>query len=266
MLSLSRMEIPCSGPRGPRLLRSVSSRSAMASASGLISITLWSAGPLRSIASIRARYFSTTDRDVSVPVCMRCCRSAIVASSRSNAGREGDCAPAVANRTPSRPLKNALDFLILNGCCRLFDEPFNLRSGSGAGHSCELSPSREHRKRRNRPDGISLAELLQVVGVDFYDQDPPGLVRRHLFELRPDHAAWPAPRRPVIDDYRKSRARDEAIEVCRLIDFDRFARQKHRLLALPASHFAVKALVWQPVFLAAPGALHDHAAVVEIDR
>ena len=36
--------MPCSGPRGPRLLRSASSASAMASASGLISITDRSAG------------------------------------------------------------------------------------------------------------------------------------------------------------------------------------------------------------------------------
>ncbi len=40
MLSLSRTGMPCSGPRGPRLLRSASRLSAMASASGLSSMTL----------------------------------------------------------------------------------------------------------------------------------------------------------------------------------------------------------------------------------
>ena len=70
-------------------------------ASGLISITLRSAGPARSIASMRARYFSTSDRDVSWPDCIRCCRSAIVASSRSNGA--GGCAPVrSATRRRSR--------------------------------------------------------------------------------------------------------------------------------------------------------------------
>ena len=40
MLSLIRIGMPCSGPRGPRLLRSASRRSAMASASGFSSMTL----------------------------------------------------------------------------------------------------------------------------------------------------------------------------------------------------------------------------------
>ena len=58
MLSLMRIGMPCSGPRGPLLLRSASSASAIASASGLSSMMLRSAGPRRSSASIRARYFS----------------------------------------------------------------------------------------------------------------------------------------------------------------------------------------------------------------
>ena len=45
MLSLSRTGMPCSGPRTRPLLRSASRRSAIASASGLISMTLCSAGP-----------------------------------------------------------------------------------------------------------------------------------------------------------------------------------------------------------------------------
>src|SRR4249919_1224017 len=65
MLSLIRIGMPCIGPRIRALLRSASSRSAMVRASGLISITLWSDGPERSIASIRARYLSTSERAVS---------------------------------------------------------------------------------------------------------------------------------------------------------------------------------------------------------
>ena len=85
MLSLMSTGMPCSGPRGPVVFRSPSSRSAMASASGFVSITLCSEGPCRSIASIRARYLSTSDRAVSRPDSIRRCRSAMVASSRSNA-------------------------------------------------------------------------------------------------------------------------------------------------------------------------------------
>src|SRR5580658_4401073 len=51
ILSFRSTGIPCSGPRGPFSLRSLSSASAMASASGLVSITLLMVGPFLSIAS-----------------------------------------------------------------------------------------------------------------------------------------------------------------------------------------------------------------------
>ena len=41
----------------------------MARASGLSSITLFTAGPRRSISSIRARYFSVREREVNFPDC-----------------------------------------------------------------------------------------------------------------------------------------------------------------------------------------------------
>ena len=47
--------MPCSGPRAPFARRSASSASAMASASGFVSSTLRSVGPLRSMRSIRSR-------------------------------------------------------------------------------------------------------------------------------------------------------------------------------------------------------------------
>src|ERR1035438_5140526 len=87
MLSLISTGMPCSGPRGPRLLRSASRLSAMASASGFSSMMLCRDGPERSTAAMRARYFSASDRAVSWPDSMRCCRSAMVASSRSKGGR-----------------------------------------------------------------------------------------------------------------------------------------------------------------------------------
>jgi hypothetical protein len=55
MLSLIRTGMPWSGPRGPFSFRSLSRASAMLRASGLVSITLPSAGPFRSSAPMRAR-------------------------------------------------------------------------------------------------------------------------------------------------------------------------------------------------------------------
>ena len=50
--------MPCSGPRGPFSWRSLSSASAMASASGLISMTELIAGPRLSISLMRVEIFS----------------------------------------------------------------------------------------------------------------------------------------------------------------------------------------------------------------
>ena len=55
MLSLISTGMPCSGPRTRPALRSMSSRSAMSSASGFSSMTLLSAAPCRSMASMRRR-------------------------------------------------------------------------------------------------------------------------------------------------------------------------------------------------------------------
>jgi hypothetical protein len=55
MLSFSTTGSPCSGPRRRPAVRSASSCSAMASASGLISSTLASRGPAASSAAMRAR-------------------------------------------------------------------------------------------------------------------------------------------------------------------------------------------------------------------
>ena len=54
MLSLIRIGMPCSGPRGPLAFNSASSACAIASASGFSSITLASAGPLRSMRWMRS--------------------------------------------------------------------------------------------------------------------------------------------------------------------------------------------------------------------
>ena len=86
MLSLIRTGIPCSGPRGPFSFRSLSKASAISSASGFISITLLTLGPLLSIAAIRARYFSAIECAVYFPDFIPSCNSPIVISSNSNAG------------------------------------------------------------------------------------------------------------------------------------------------------------------------------------
>ena len=126
MLSLSRIGMPCRGPRGPRVFRSSSSRSAMRSASGLISITLWSAGPLRSIASMRAMYFCASDRAVSRPDVIRCCRSPMVSSSRSNEAGAGAWAASVATG------KHAHD-QIRSTHGQMIDRPFALQTATRAG-------------------------------------------------------------------------------------------------------------------------------------
>jgi hypothetical protein len=84
ILSLMSNGMPCNGPRGPLAFRSLSSASAMSSASGLVSITLLRAGPFRSMASMRARYFSARERALCFPDFIPSCRSAMVISSSSN--------------------------------------------------------------------------------------------------------------------------------------------------------------------------------------
>src|SRR6266851_4106814 len=83
MLSLINTGMPCNGPRGPLALRSRSSESAIATASGLSSRTLLMAGPCLSISSMRAVYLSTSERAVNLPDFIPSCRSAIVISSSS---------------------------------------------------------------------------------------------------------------------------------------------------------------------------------------
>ncbi len=101
MLSLISTGIPCSGPRGPCALRSASSASAIASASGLSSMTELSAGPLRSISAIRSRYFSARARAVKFPDFIPACKSATLTSSSSNGFTSG------ASGSPPAPCANA---------------------------------------------------------------------------------------------------------------------------------------------------------------
>ena len=87
-LSFTSTPNPWSGPRGPFAMRSASSSSAIFSASGLISITLRSAGPPRSSASIRDRYAWVRARAASSPDCSRACRSPTESSSTSSPAAE----------------------------------------------------------------------------------------------------------------------------------------------------------------------------------
>ena len=86
MLSFISTGIPCSGPRGPFSFRSLSSASAISSASGLVSITLFTCGPLLSTAAMRAIYLSAIDRALYFPDFIPSCSSPTVTSSNSKAG------------------------------------------------------------------------------------------------------------------------------------------------------------------------------------
>src|SRR3984957_9834590 len=104
MLSLISTGIPCRGPRGPLALRSLSKASAIASASGFVSITLRISGPCASIASIRAKYFSAIDRAVCFPDFMPSCSSAIVTSSNSKPFTSSRPPGAKGFRSPPAPV------------------------------------------------------------------------------------------------------------------------------------------------------------------
>ena len=91
--------MPWSGPRTLPALRSASRPSAIARASGFVSSTACSAGPCRSSASMRARYFSVSERAVSCPDAIRFWRSAIESSASSKSAAaavsgDGGCGEA----------------------------------------------------------------------------------------------------------------------------------------------------------------------------
>ena len=67
MLSFRRMGIPWRGPLTCPASISRSRASAISRASGLVSMTLRSVGPWRSISSIRWRYISVISREVHRP-------------------------------------------------------------------------------------------------------------------------------------------------------------------------------------------------------
>jgi hypothetical protein len=91
MLSLTRIGTPCNGPRTRPARRSASSASAIASASGFVSMTCRSVGPFRSSSSMRARYCPVIAYDVQRPDAKPACRSAMVASSSSKAAGVNPC-------------------------------------------------------------------------------------------------------------------------------------------------------------------------------
>ena len=91
--------MPCSGDRGPFVLRSASSARAVSSAFGLTVITACSDGPCRSKASIRARHIRTSVSAVSVPAVKAALRSAMVAASRSIVLRADTGASIAVERT-----------------------------------------------------------------------------------------------------------------------------------------------------------------------
>ena len=65
-------------------------------------MTLFSMGPLRSMASMRARYFSASERAVNLPEASADWRSPIVVSSSSNAGTAEDGDTGESSRAVAR--------------------------------------------------------------------------------------------------------------------------------------------------------------------
>ena len=97
MLSFSSTGIPCSGPRRWPARRSASQTFASPSASGLSSMTLFSRGPRRSTAAMRARHCATSRSAVTRPSAIARDRSVARASSSSRrpaAGRADGAAMA----------------------------------------------------------------------------------------------------------------------------------------------------------------------------
>ena len=109
ILSLIRIGIPCNRLRGPLALNSRSRSSAIAMASGFFSITAFTAGPVLSISSMRAPYFSTRDLAVNLPDFIPSCNSEIVISSNSKGLMSGALllAGAITRAPPSAGYKSA---------------------------------------------------------------------------------------------------------------------------------------------------------------
>ncbi len=95
--------IPCSGPRVRPAFRSASSAAASSSAFGLSEMNALIIGPRWSYASMRARYCSTSCREVVVPAAIAFCSSRIDFSKTSKRGR-GSSASAVPVPPAGRPV------------------------------------------------------------------------------------------------------------------------------------------------------------------
>src|SRR5580698_7781166 len=164
MLSLIRTGIPCMGPRTWLALRCWSSESAIARASGLISITLLMAGPCLSISSMRARYFSVMERVVNFPEAIPACRSAMVISSNSNGltsaadgGQTASRAAANAGNTVAPTLASAL-------VCkkrRRWGDPQSMTAFLRLKEISPVSQCSYERKRNYRPRGKRTCQLRE---------------------------------------------------------------------------------------------------------
>src|SRR6185437_5618206 len=99
MLSLISTGIPCNGPRGPLALDSISREAAMARASGLISIMLFTR-PLSS-SSIRAKYAFVRADAERLPDFIFSCNSPTVTSSNMKGFACGGVLAATASTRPA---------------------------------------------------------------------------------------------------------------------------------------------------------------------
>src|SRR5207249_11792869 len=85
-------------------------------------------------------------------------------------------------------------------------------------------------------------------------------------QLRRDHAARSAPGRPVIDDDRQRRLRDEPIEIGGRSDLDWRVGRADFVLALRAAYRLAETLECDPVLLSTRRARNDESTLVELNE
>ncbi len=143
-------------------------------------------------------------------------------------------------------------------------EGLDLGRGPGTGGAGHLASVREHRHRRDRADAEALAEIRQRVRVDLQHEEPAAVRRGDSRQLRRDHPARRAPRRPEIDDDRERRLRDRRVEGRGVRRLDRRVRGGEGRLALAAPRGGFEPGVGQPVALSAGRTGVDDALAVEL--
>jgi hypothetical protein len=142
--------MPCSGPRGPFLRRSLSSARASFIALGLSRITALMAGPLLSYASMRSRYICTRSCDVMVPDASAACVSRMLASMNRN-GTSPVCFAATTVVAPCHTTEPVVAATKANANAKLRSLARRTGTGGLAGIA-SLLVSGNHRRGGNQAD------------------------------------------------------------------------------------------------------------------